>query len=78
MGINGQAALMAGTNGQAAKPAGLEPLLKLAEAAKFMATSERALWAMTSPRGPLKCVRLGRSVRYDLRDLRSFIDSKRG
>ncbi len=44
------------------------------EAAKQLAISEKTLWSITSPRGPLTCVRIGRSVRYSPADLRSYID----
>lgn len=52
-------------------------LLSVREAAKMLAISERTLWSITAPRGPLPCVRIGRSVRYDLRDLRAFINSRK-
>src|SRR5262245_29013350 len=38
-------------------------------AARLLAISERSLWALTAPRGPIACVRIGRAVRYDPRDL---------
>lgn len=57
---------------QAANPA--EPLLLRArEAAKCLQTSERTLWELTK-QGQIKCVRLGKSVRYDRRDLLAWID----
>jgi len=52
-------------------------LLSVREAAKMLAISERTLWSITAPRGPLPCVRIGRSVRYDLRDLQAFINSRK-
>jgi hypothetical protein len=50
------------------------PLLLTARAAAaIMSVSERTLWAMTYPRGPIPAVRLGRAVRYDVQALRAFI-----
>jgi len=46
------------------------------EAARMLSISERSLWAITSPRGDLPCVRVGRSVRYDIDALRRWLASK--
>jgi excisionase family DNA binding protein len=51
----------------------VEPLLTVREAAAFLRISERSLWQFTKV-GALRCVRLGRAVRYDRRDLIAFID----
>ncbi len=48
-------------------------LLTLLEAAQSLRVSERTLWSMTKPRGPIPAVRLGRSVRYCPNTLRSWI-----
>lgn len=48
-------------------------LLTPREAAETLSVCEKSLWSLTAPRGPLKCVRLGRSVRYSLDALREFI-----
>jgi hypothetical protein len=40
-------------------------LLTLRQAAESMGFSERKLWDLTAPRGPIQCVRIGRSVRYE-------------
>ena len=48
------------------------------EAARLMSISERTLWSLTSPRGPIPAVRLGRSVRYDVAALRRWLDSHEG
>lgn len=48
-------------------------LLTPREAADTLSVCEKSLWSLTAPRGPLKCVRLGRSVRYSLDSLREFI-----
>lgn len=51
-------------------------LLTPAEAAKRLNISPRALWALTAPRGPVPCVRLGKAVRYDPRALRGWIEDQ--
>jgi hypothetical protein len=54
-------------------------LLKTPEAADALAISERALWELTQPRGPIPVVRIpgrgeeARAIRYSLDDLREFI-----
>lgn len=52
-------------------------LLTAREAAKSLAISTRSLWSLTQPRGPLPCVRIGRSVRYDFRDLEKWIEGQK-
>lgn len=53
-------------------------LLTARDAAKALAISDRTLWALTK-QGEIECVRIGRSVRYDPRDLTTFINrQKRG
>ena len=42
-------------------------------AAKALEVSRRPLFDLTAPRGPVPCVRVGRSVRYDPRDIRAYI-----
>ncbi len=49
-------------------------LLKPRDAAAALAVSERQLFDLTR-RGLVRAVRIGRSVRYDPRDLISYIDS---
>lgn len=44
------------------------------EAAKALAVSERTLWSLTQ-RGDIRCVRIGRAVRYDPTDLRAWIEA---
>jgi len=46
-------------------------------AAETLSISERTLWGLTAPRGPIPVVRIGRSVRYDQRDLIAFIDGRK-
>jgi predicted DNA-binding transcriptional regulator AlpA len=48
-------------------------LLRPPEAAQSLGISTRALWSLTSPRGPIPAVYLGRSVRYDPDALRQWI-----
>jgi hypothetical protein len=43
------------------------------EAAKLLSISERSLWGLTSPRGPIPAIHLGRLVRYSIDDLKSTI-----
>jgi excisionase family DNA binding protein len=59
------------TNG---KPGRL--LLTAAEAAEALAISERTLWALTD-RGEIPAIRIGRSVRYAVEDLRAWVDAQR-
>jgi excisionase family DNA binding protein len=49
------------------------PLLTVKEAAHRLALSERSLWSLTN-RGEIRCVRIGRAVRYDHVDLSEFIE----
>jgi excisionase family DNA binding protein len=60
---------------QQAEPA-VRLLLTAKEAAAALAISERSLWTLTDS-GAVRSVRLGRSVRYALADLQSYIDSLR-
>lgn len=46
------------------------------EAASLLAISERTLWQLTHD-GLLPAIRFGRTVRYDVGDLRSFIAAQR-
>jgi excisionase family DNA binding protein len=59
---------------QATHPtASFTKLLTPPEAAKALAIGQRKLWELTNC-GALPAVRIGRSVRYDVRDLAAFID----
>ena len=51
-------------------------LVKPQQAADMLAISPRLLWSLTN-RGEVPCVRIGRSVRYDLADLRAWIDGQK-
>lgn len=48
-------------------------LITSREAATLLSISERTLWTLTN-KGDLPCVRIGRSVRYDPRDLEVWIE----
>jgi len=51
-------------------------LLNAADASKALAISPRKLWSLTAS-GELPAIRIGRSVRYDIADLRAFIDAQK-
>jgi excisionase family DNA binding protein len=54
----------------------IAPLHTSREAAAILRVSARWLWGATA-RGEIRCVRLGRAVRYDARDLAAYIDRLR-
>lgn len=55
----------------------IEPMLLTPEqAAAFVAVSERTLWSLGNS-GEIPRVMIGRSVRYDRRDLIAWIDRKK-
>jgi hypothetical protein len=43
-----------------------------------LSVSERTVWALTWPRGPIRPVRLGRSVRYSAEALRAWVQAQQG
>jgi excisionase family DNA binding protein len=51
----------------------IQLLLTPPQAAKALAISQRKLWELTD-RGIIRATRIGRAVRYDVRDLAAFID----
>jgi excisionase family DNA binding protein len=54
-----------------------EPLLLVArDAAAYLAIGERTLWRLTSQH-EIRAVRIGRAVRYDVRDLMAYVDRQR-
>jgi excisionase family DNA binding protein len=53
-----------------------ERLLDTAEAAKFLNMGKRTVQELAAER-KLTQIKIGRSVRYDLADLRSFIESQK-
>jgi hypothetical protein len=48
-------------------------LLKPSEAARLLSMSERKLWDLSAPRGPIPCIRDGKLVRYDPADLQAWV-----
>jgi len=48
-------------------------LLPAREAARALSISERTLWSLSAPRGPIPVVRVGHRVMYDPADLRAWI-----
>ncbi len=52
-------------------------LLTPREAAEALRISERKLWGLTAS-GQIPSLRIGRSVRYDINDLRDWIDERKG
>jgi hypothetical protein len=58
-------------------PADSALLLTPREAAGRLAISERSLWGISAPRGPLPVVRIGKSVRYAVADLAAYVDRLR-
>ena len=51
-------------------------LLTTPEAADLLSISDRTLWTLTSPRGPIPCVKVGaRSIRYRVCDLERYAAS---
>lgn len=51
--------------------------LRPREAAKALGISARTLWGLTSPRGPIPCLRIGhgkrRTVLYPVADLQAWL-----
>jgi hypothetical protein len=47
------------------------------EAARALCISEKTLWSLTKPRGPIPAAKIGRLVRYDLADLQVFLDAQK-
>ena len=53
-------------------------LLTSRETARKLGICERSLWGITSPRGSLPAVRIGRTVRYSPADIEAFIEASKG
>lgn len=51
-------------------------LLNLREAAQALSVSDRTLWGMSAPRGPIPVVKLGCSIRYEVRALEEYIQAQ--
>lgn len=54
--------------------------LRARAAARMLSISERTLWGLTAPRGPIPCVRVGhgkrQAVLYPLAALRAWLDAQ--
>lgn len=61
-----------------AQPPAPKLLLSAREASHALGICEKTLWNITAPRGPLEAVRIGRSVRYSVKDLQAFIEGQKG
>ncbi len=61
-------------HGGAGQPA--VQLITALEASRALSISQRTLWTLTK-RGEVRCIRIGRCVRYAPGDLRAFIASRR-
>ena len=59
---------------QAPSPSKL--LLNARDAAKALSIGQRKLWELTNTKA-IFCVRIGRRVLYDPRDLRAYIDERK-
>jgi hypothetical protein len=53
-------------------------LLSSREASKALSISERTLWSLTAPRGPIPVIRCGSRVLYSVDALRRWIDAQTG
>lgn len=51
-------------------------LVSARQASEILGISPRTLWSLTNSR-QISCIRIGRSVRYCLDDLKHFIDAQR-
>jgi len=56
--------------------AAIRILLDLKETAQALRLSDRTVWGLANS-GELKSVRIGRSRRFDLRDVHAFIERKK-
>ena len=53
-------------------------LLSVKETAKALGISDRTLWTITQPRGPLACCKIGSRVMYSPRAIERFIEEQEG
>ncbi|MBN2580947.1 MAG: helix-turn-helix domain-containing protein [Pirellulales bacterium] len=51
-------------------------LLSACDAAEALSISQRSLWSLTAPRGPIPALRLGNRVLYPVDGLRRWIDAQ--
>ena len=52
-------------------------LLTVRDAARCLAVAEKTLRNLSHPNGPIPVIRIGRAVRWDVADLRAFIESQK-
>ena len=43
------------------------------QAAKYLSVGERTMWKLTAPRGPIPSVRMGRVIRFRVKDLDDYL-----
>lgn len=51
-------------------------LVSVREAARLLGISDRSLWSLTQPRGPIAAVRVGARVLYSRETLRRWISER--
>lgn len=51
----------------------MQPLLTIKQASKILGITERTLFTFTK-RGDLPCIKVGFSVRYDVRDIEAYLN----
>ncbi len=51
-------------------------LLTARDAAAVLSVSQRTLWSLTHPRGPIHPVRIGRAVRYAPASLFAYVEAQ--
>jgi predicted DNA-binding transcriptional regulator AlpA len=52
-------------------------LIKSLEAVRMLSISEKNLWTLSAPRGPIPTIRVGeRSIRYSIAALKKWIDDQ--
>ena len=66
--------MRANTQSHSTEPQPAQLLLSAKDAAQALSLSPRKLWSLTAG-GKIPVVRIGRAVRYDLNDLREWIES---
>lgn len=59
----------------ATTPTQPDALLTIREVAEILKLCEKSVWIATAPRGNLRCVRVGRSVRYSRSEVDRFVRS---
>ena len=55
------------------KPDPFQLAVSVKQAAKLLNVSERTLWSLSSPRGPIPVTRFGRAVRYEVEQIKRFL-----